>query len=353
MEEGGIFMQTATQAPSQLDNPGLSQSMMQMITGYWVSSSIYTVAKLGIADILTAGPLGVDKIARKTRTNEDFLYRLLRALSSIGIFEELDGKTFQLTDMAQLLRSDVPNSMRAIAIMMGEEHYQAWGRLKESVETGKLPFEMVYGMGVFEYFEKNPEVGETFNDAMTNLTRTMHSAIISYYDFSPFRKIVDVGGGHGTLLSMILKEYPQLSGVLFDLPHVASGAAPTMQASGVADRCQIVSGDFFQAVTPGGDAYVMSHIIHDWSDKAALAILRNVHQAMNDDGRLLVVECVIEPSNTSSLGKFMDLNMLVMTPGGRERTEEEFRTLLDAAGFTLNRVIPTNCEHCIIEGLKK
>jgi hypothetical protein len=346
------MLETAMPHAAESKQGMLSQAITQMMMGYFVSQSLYTVTKLGIPDLLANGPENVTELAQKSGSYEDYLYRILRMLAKTGVFKQLPDRTFQLTDMGHLLRSDVSNSMRPMILMTGSEHYQAWGALFDCVKTGKRPFETVYGMNVFEYFEKHPEAGELFNDAMSSLVRNSHSAVIEHYDFSPFNTLVDIGGGHGLLLSMILTRYPNLKGILFDLPHVVKGATDTFEQAGITDRCEIQSGDFFKAVAAGGDVYIMSHIIHDWNDEACITLLKNTHQAMTDNGKLLLVETVIQGENAPIAGEMMDLNMLVMTPGGRERTEEEYRTLLEKAGFRLERIIPTDCNHSIIESVK-
>jgi hypothetical protein len=343
---------TATASP-QIQNSDVQAfpAMMQMITGYWVSVCIYVAAKLGVADVLSGQQaLSVAELAKQVQANEDYLYRILRALAGVGIFKELAGKRFEQTAFSDLLRADVPGSMRGIALMMGEEHYRAWGHLFESVKTGKRPFEAVYGMPVFEYFQKNSEASEIFNDAMTGFASNLHAAVVAAYDFSGFQKIVDVGGGHGALLSVILKNYPKLQGVLFDLPHVVQGAS---LAQDLKERIEIVGGDFFQSVYTGGDVYILSTVIHDWDDAAAVKILRNVHAAMPDSGILLLSENVVEPDNQPSPAKFLDINMLVMTEGGRERSSEEYRELFRGAGFELTRTIPTPAGLYVIEGIKR
>jgi hypothetical protein len=343
---------TTTPAP-QIQNQDVQgfPAMMQMITGYWVSMSIYVVAKLKIADRLQAEqPTPVSDLAKQAGANEDFLYRLMRALAGVGIFKESDGKCFTQTPLSQLLRSDVRGSMHGIAVMMGEEHYQAWGHLLESVRTGNRPFEMVYGMPVFEYFEKNPQAGEIFNSAMTGFASAIHGAIVATYDFSAFKTLVDVGGGHGMLLSTILEKNPALRGVLFDLPHVVQGACIP---EALKNRAEIVGGDFFQSVYAGADAYILSTVIHDWADDQAISILKHIHAAMPAQATLLLSENVVEPDNQPSPAKFLDINMLVMTEGGRERSGEEFRVLLQKAGFELKRIIPTPSGICVLEGIKR
>ncbi len=347
---------TSTPASSteQLDvQAAFAAPLMQMMTGYWISQGIYAVAKLGIPDLLKDGPKTADAMAGELNAHPDFLYRLLRALASIGVFSETTPKTFELTPRGHLLRSDVPHTMRPVALMIGGEHYEAWGHLAEGVLSGQTPFEATYGMGVFEYFEKNPQASEIFNAAMTALVKNDHAVVASHYDFRPFRKIVDIGGGHGLLLATILKKNPHLSGVVFDLPHVVSGAESYLKQEAVSERCVTVSGDFFHSVPEGGDVYILSHIIHDWRDESSIKILKNIHHVLPSHGKVLLVETVITSGDDSAAGKWMDLNMLVMTPGGRERTEEEFSQLFEQSGFRLNQIIPTPKGISIIEGVKK
>jgi ubiquinone/menaquinone biosynthesis C-methylase UbiE len=254
--------------------------------------------------------------------------------------------------LAETLRRDAPGSMRAFAMAeLGQEHFIAWGNLLHSVKTGEIAFDNHFGQPVWEYYAAHPEDAAVFNDAMTGLTEMVNAAVVPAYDFSGFRKIVDVGGGHGALLAAILKSNPAARGVLFDLPHVAEGAEARLVAEGVRDRCEIASEDFFKSVTEGGDAYVMKFIIHDWDDEKSVAIMKNIHRAMADGGKLLVIEQIVPEDNSPAFAKFIDINMLVMT-GGRERTEKEFAELFAAAGFRLTRVVPTKSPFCVIEAVR-
>jgi hypothetical protein len=325
-------------------------AMMQMITGYWVSASIYAVTRLGIPDLLEMGPLGYEDLARRTEANADYLYRVLRALCGVGIFHELPEKVFEQTPLSRMLACDTPGSMRGIALMMGEEHYQVWGRLYKTLKAGDSAFESVYGMPVFEYFEKKPQSGEIFNQAMTSFASGMHRAALGVYDFSRFNTIVDVGGGHGALLTGILRQCPSVQGILFDLPHVVSDA--NIPAD-LASRLSKAPGDFFREVHPGADAYVLSTVIHDWSDDLALKILRNIHAAMPEHGTLLLLENMVEADNQPSPAKFLDINMLLMTEGGRERSSAEYRKLFADAGFELTHIVPTPSRICVLEGRKR
>jgi SAM-dependent methyltransferase len=325
-------------------------AMLQMISGFWISRAIYIAAKLGIADHLRDEPRTFDELAAATGTHAPSLYRVLRALASVGIFTEDEKRRFALTPLADTLRTDVPDSLRAFAtVELGEEHYPAWGELLHSVKTGEIAFDRAFSMPVWKFFEQNPENAKTFNDAMTGFTLAVNDAVLSSYDFSSIGKIVDVGGGHGSLIASILKANPQMRGVLFDAPPVIEGARRRIRDEGIAERCEAVAGDFFESVPRGGDSYIVKWIIHDWDDERSISILKNCHRAMAENGRLLLVEAVVPHGSQPHFSKYMDLNMLVMT-GGRERTEDEYRALLKASGFRLTRIIPTESPMSIIEG---
>jgi O-methyltransferase domain/Dimerisation domain len=326
-------------------------AFMQMINGYWVSQSIYVAAKLGIADRLIDGPKHCEVLATETGANSHSIYRLLRGLASIGIFSETEPHCFALTPLAQFLRSDGPDSLHAVAVMSGEEHYRAWGDLLYSVKTGENAFEHVYGMPIFPYYSQNPEPAQIFDRAMTGYSSTEIEAVVASYDFSTIHTLVDVGGGHGSLLISILQANPYLRGILFDQGTVLEGAPPLIEAEGVTDRCNLAAGNFFESVPMGGDAYILKHIVHDWGDEKAIAILKRCREVMPETGKLLIVEQVIPPGNEPFMGKFLDLNMLVMCPGGCERTEAEYQSLLAQAGFQLTKIVPTQTFASVIEGV--
>ncbi len=326
--------------------------MNRLITGYWTTQMVYVAAKLGLADLLATGPRTAEDLAQATSTNAAALYRLLRALASVGVFAEDDSRRFALTPTAACLRSEQPGSQRALAIMSGEEHYLAWGQLLYSVQTGQIGFDKLFGMPVFDFLSQNLEQAKVFDAAMVGVHGRETSAMTDVYDFSAFGTLADVGGGNGSLLTTVLQKHPALRGMLYDLPGVTERAKVSLQAAGVADRCQVIGGSFFESVPSGADAYLMRHILHDWDDEKATTILRNIHRAMKPDGRLLVIEGVIAPGNEPSFGKLLDLTMLVI-PGGKERTEAEFRELFRAGGFELSQIVPTAAEVCVIEGVKQ
>ncbi len=325
------------------------ETLLRMMTSYWASQAVYVAAKLGIADLLAEGPVACDTLAAATGSHAPSLYRLLRTLASAGVFTESAPGHFAITPTAALLRSGTPDSMRSLAIIYAEECYQAWGDMLHAIRTGEPAFEHHYGMPAFEYFARHPEVGQVFNEAMIGYTHRVASAAVAAYDFSPFAVVVDVGGGHGALLAAILRAHPAARGILFDLPHVMEGAAGFLEEAGVADRCERAGGDFFTAVPAGGDAYVLSQILHDWDDERCLAILRQCRRAIREDGKVLVVELVLPPGEEPSFGKWLDVHMLAMTSGGKERTEAEYAALFAATGFALTRAVPMAAGQSVVE----
>jgi ubiquinone/menaquinone biosynthesis C-methylase UbiE len=264
------------------------------------------------------------------------LYRLLRALASIGIFAEEEDH-FVLTPLAECL---LDPSTKAMATMRGEIQCRAWGELLFSVQTGQSAFEKVYGKPIFNYFSEYPETGRLFDQAMTGVHGRETDAMLEAYAFTGVGTLADIGGGNGSVLTAILRRYPAMRGILFDLPGVAERARAIIEAAGLVARCQVVAGNFFEAVRPGADAYLMRHVVHEWDDDKATTLLRNCRRAMRQGGKLLVVEGVIPPANEPSVSKFFYLAMMVL-PGGMVRTEAEYRQLLEAAGFRLNRLVPT------------
>jgi hypothetical protein len=325
-------------------------AIFEMACGYWVSQSLYVAAKLGIADLVADGPKTADQLAAATGMHGPSLYRVLRALASKGVFAEDSERRFGLTPLAECLLSR-PGSQRAMVLMMGEEHYQAYGELLYSVQTGKPSFVKVMGEPVFDYMSKHPEAAAIFDEAMTGIHGAETAAMIDAYDFSQFGTVVDIGGGNGTVIRTVLEKNPTVSGVLYDLPHVVQRAQPLFDASSVAGRAKLIGGSFFESVPPGGDAYMMRHIIHDWYDDECRTILKNCHAVMRPDAKLLVIDTVIEPGNTPQFAKYLDITMLTI-PGGKERTAAEFRELFASAGFELTRVVPTRSSVSIVEGRK-
>ena len=335
-------------ANKQVNEQPASLQMLQIISGFWISRAVYAIAKLGIPDLLKSGPKTTEELASATKMHAPSLFRVLRALVSVGILHS-DGGRFVQTPLSETLVTDSPGSLRWFAVSeLGQEHYPAWGNLMHSVKTGEIAFDNFFGVDVWNYFQQNPDDAAIFNNSMSNMTAATNEAITSRYDFSGFDTIVDVGGGHGGLITEILKANPKLKGVLFDAEEVIGGARQKLEAAGVADRCETIPGDFFRSVPGGGDAYILKWIIHDWNDEKAITILSNVRKQMPQNGRLIVIDCVVPETDEPDFSKFIDLNMLVMT-GGKERTAKEFDELLSAAGFKLQRVIPTDLPTSIVE----
>jgi len=321
-----------------------------MMTGYWVSQSIYIAAKLGVADLLADGPRPVEALATATESHAPSLYRVLRALASVGIFTEESPHTFALTPIASLLRTGTPDSMAALAIMYAEEQYRAWGNALHSVRTGETAFEHHFGMSYFAYLAQHPASDRVFNQAMTGYTHQVASAVADTYDFSAFGSVVDVGGSYGTLLAAILQRNPTARGILFDQPHVAAAAGEQLAKNGVAERCTTVGGDFFVEIPAGGDVYLLAQILHDWDDERSTAILRQCRRAIPEYGKLLVIELVLPPGEEPFIGKWLDLHMLVLL-GARERTEAEYGALFRDTGFELTRVVPTPAGPSVVEAV--
>ena len=331
-----------------MTQPTPQDQLAGMITGYWVSQMVHVAAKLGLADRLNDGPKTADDLATATGTHARSLYRLLRALASVGVFSEGDDRRFSQTPLSECLRRDVPGSQWAMAVMMGDEHYHAWGDLLESVRTGQTAFDRLYGKPIFEYLGERPEQARVFDAAMTSIHGRETQAVLDAYDLSDVGVLADVGGGNGTNLIGVLGRYPEMRGVLFDLPHVVERASVNLERAGLSDRCEVVGGDFFGSIPVEADAYFLRHIIHDWDDEKAGLILRNIRSSMPEGARLIVVEHVLPPGDEPSFGKLLDLNMLLL-PGGVERTAEEFRRLYEAAGFRLTRIVPAQGDLSVVE----
>jgi hypothetical protein len=303
-----------------------SSTLLDMIAGKWACQALAVASELGIADLLKDGPLTCAELAAKTGASEDGLYRLLRALAGINLLSESDKRSFALTDLGKYLRSEVTGSVSGYAQFLGHDlTWRPWGRLLDSVKTGKASFDGVFGKPVFEYVAAEPEAAAILNLGMTSISLIETSAIVESYDFTGIEKLVDVAGGHGYLLASILKANPGMQGVLFEMPHALEGAQKLLTEQGVKNRSEIVGGDFFAAVPPGGDAYILKHIVHDWDDERSIRILRKCHGAMKRGGKILLAEVVVGSGADSQFARLLDLEMLVLTPGGRERTRQEFQ----------------------------
>src|SRR5215212_9361366 len=331
---GEDFMSKQKSEPSAQQMPP-DAYLLQLAFAPMLTQALYVAAKLGVADLLAEKPLPVSELAARTKTHERSLYRILRSLASVGVFEETDPKVFALTPYAEPLRSDAPNSLRNGAIFMGAEwHWRVWGNMLYSVQTGKPAWGYTHGAEVFDYFALNPEQAEIFNRAMTEGSVGVAPSIVEAYDFSGFGTITDIAGGHGHLLAQVLKANPNVKGILFDVPSVIEGADALLKKENAAVRVEKVAGDFFASRLPVSDAYMMKHIIHDWDDERSIQILKNIRAAMPDHGKVLIIEAVAPAGNEPHYSKLLDLEMLV-SPGGVERTQEEYAELLGAAGLRL------------------
>jgi len=341
---------TTTQVLARADNTAFER-VMQLANGLAVSSALYTATKLDIPDLLAQGARPISELATATGSNEDALYRVLRALASVGVFTESAGRRFGLTPVSEALRGGVAGSAKELVLWLGNRfHSHVWAELSYSVKTGKPAVELVYGKPAFEAMAAQPDVAQDFNMAMTGVSRRLAPAVLEAYDFSGIETLMDIAGGHGFILCEILRKYPDLQGILFDLESVVQDPRCTQCLLNVNHRCRTLAGNFFEHIPAGADAYYMQHIIHDWDDERALKILGNCRQALRSqkNGKLLVVDSVIPEDSDPHSGKLLDLEML-LGPGGRERTEAEFRALFARAGFEIARIVPTRVADCVIE----
>ncbi|WP_156745341.1 methyltransferase [Mycobacterium sp. 1165178.9] len=326
-----------------------AKAMQGLILGAWVAQTITAVADLGVADALADRPLQLDELASRVGADSDALHRVLRALICKGIFAQGDDGRYQLTPRADVLRSDAPISMAALARLVGApQEREHWSLLTQTIRTGTSPVQELRGKRFFDYLRDEPEYSAIFNDAMTGLSAYVDGPLVKAYDFTPFATIVDVAGGHGRLLAAILASAPNTQGVLFDLPGVVAEAAPLLRKLDVAQRVRLVAGSFFSDVPSGADAYVLKHIVHDWSDDAALRILQNVRRAAPTGAALLLVETVIPQDNSEFTGKIADIEMLLFNDG-RERTAKEYQRLLEKAGFEMTHIFDTETDFSVIE----
>lgn len=342
---------TATVSQESNDPAALFTRMRSLINGYQVTQMIYVVAKLGIADLIGDGIKSSEWIATETSTDPAAVKRMLRALVSFGVFNEDEPGSFSVTAMGKLLQTSNPGSVRAMALLNGEEFYTSWGELMYSIQTGDPAFRKIYGATTFDYRAVRPEKLLQFNNFMSRMIILTAQSVVESYDFSDMHTVIDVGGGNGTMISAILRANPHLKGAIFDLEFVQADAEQYLHAAGVADRCEFISGSFFDSIPSGGDLYIMSRVIHDWTDEESIAILTNCRKAMSDNAKLILVEIVMpEKMEPGMLMNNPDMQMLVLT-SGQERTENEYRYLYAQAGITLTRIVPLKAQASIIEGV--
>lgn len=322
-------------------------------SNFVISRALYAFAKLGIADLLGDGAIRSEALAAAAGVNPKALYRLLRTLSTADVVFESEDHRFSLGPLGEALRSDAPGSMRAWTIFSGEPYYlQAWEEIVHSIRTGQPAWEHVHRMSIFEYFGKYAEAGAVFDQAMTSLSAGEAPAIVAAYDFSDIRKLADIGGGQGLLLTTILKSHPGMAGVLFDRADALDGVSDQLAAKGLAARCDVVPGDFFQSVPAGADAYLLKYVIHDWDDEGSLVILRNCRRSMTNNAKLLLIETIVPKPGESHFAKLQDLEMMVIV-GSQERTVDEYSRLLEQADFRLVRVVPTAGPASILEAVPR
>ncbi len=332
--------------PDELPPP---VQLMNYIVGKWISKPIYVAAELGIADLLAEGSKSIEELAQASQSHAPFLYRMMRALASVGIFFETKNQRFELTPMAEYLKE---GAMKSFALLFNSDWSdKAWGYFLDSVKTGSTAFEMAHGMPVSDWLEKNSGAADVFNEANAIKAAGSHRVIVDAYDFSGIQTLTDVGGGLGVLMAEILMANPLMQGVVADTPAVIQKAKKIIQSRSLTDRCEAVACDFFKEIPAGSDGYLMSNILHDWSDEQCHLILRNCHKAMTLESKLIIVEMVVPPGNQPSIAKLLDLEMMVTT-GGRERTKTEFKSLLESCGFKFARIISTKENICVIEGIR-
>ena len=330
--------------------------LLKTLTGSWISRAVYAAAKVQIADHLADGPRTAEELAAEIGVAARPLYRLLRALAGVGVFAWDAGERFRLNPTAELLREDAPDSLWAMAVMLGEEQDRCWADLIETLRTGERAFDRLYGRPVFDYLREHPEQARIFDAAMSGWSGRETRAMLEAYDLSGVETLADIGGGVGSKIAAVLGRYPAMRGLLFDVPQAVEKARPLLEAAGVSDRCVVVGGDFFRGVPGGADAYLLSHVLHDWDDAKAGLILDNLRRGTPKGARLLVLEYVVpdvvsaHDGDGVSFGKLLDLHMMLV-PGGLERTKAEYERLLADHGFRVTRVVPSPGDVSVIEGV--
>jgi hypothetical protein len=327
------------------------ETIYRMLSGYRVTQAISVAATLGIADLLAGSVRTSDDLAMEAGVDPDALYRLMRALAGLGLLTEEPDRAFRLTELGAVLRSDAQTSMRGWAEFVGTtDHWQAWGALLLGIQTGENAYQLVHGADSWTLRARHPERAAVFNRAMTSMSGLDNARMLDAFDFGRFSRVVDVGGGHGSFLASILSRHPRVHGVLFDQPHVVAGAGPLLDGAGVADRCEVIGGDMFVSVPPAGNAYILRHILHDWADADCVRILHTCRLATLPGAALLIVERELGGPNDTWESALSDLNMLV-GPGGRERTAEEYARLVERAGFRFIGTTSSGASHAVFECL--
>ncbi len=342
-------MLTETLGATQEGAPPALEKVLQLIANQWLARSLYVVAKLEVADLIAEGHRSVVQLAERTQMHPNSLYRVMRALASTGYFTEVGSREFELTSLGASLKKDAPGAVRStILTLTGQLQWESWSETLHSVKTGETGIKKVFGKNLFEYLDENPEEAAWFNEMMEGSHTAEAPAVAQAYAFSSEsgKTIADLGGGSGILLSTILKTHPQVKGVLFDLSHVAEQATARFKGMALSDRSQFVEGNFFEFV-PEADVYILSHVLHDWTDEQCITILENCKKA-NPAAKVLVIGMVIPPGDTFHPGKLIDLQMLTLL-GGQERTKEEYAALFTRAGYTLAQIVPIQSRANVLE----
>ena len=326
-----------------------TEQLNLMLNSAALSRAVSSIAELGVADLVQSGqPQPIEHLAKASKTHEPSLYRILRFLASHGVFRETENRHFDHTPLSAALRTDAPGSFRAGAQMF-HHIFAGWNGLHHSIQTGEPAFDKVYGAPIFDYIQAHPELGPVFDAGMTSFNCYETTAMLDAYDFTGINVLADIGGGNGSLISAILERYPKMKGILYDLGHVGERAKKNLKAAGLADRCTVMEGSFFESIPAGADAYLFRHIIHDWTDQQCAQILGHCRKVIPANGKLLIADCVVPPGNTLCPAKDIDMIMLAF-PGGQERTEAQFRSLLKSSGFELKSITPTKTMISVIEG---
>jgi len=340
--------------PPDSEKPGSTPAsrMREIMLAYFTSRALWTAAELDVAGSLAAGPMPMSELARRVKADASALHRVLRALASLGIFAEDDQGRFRNTELSELLLEGRPDSLRDLVLLFGHETgWKSWGALLHTVRTGETGFDHVYGQKFFDYLVQQPPVAALFDRAMASASSMTNAAMVEAYDFSALGSVVDVAGGVGAALCAMLKAAPDLRGILFDLPHVKARAEEFIARAGFSARCRFVAGSFFESLPAGADLYFLKHILHDWDDEGCNRILKTCLSVCKPRARLMICERIVPLGNDPSPAKWIDLHMMLTTHGGRERTEREYRSLLERAGFRLARVVPTRSIWSLIEAV--
>ncbi len=333
--------QTSTMPPPQ--------QMFQFITGYWVSQTVGALAQLGVCDQFTEGARTAAEVASDVGANPRALFRVLRAAATLGMFTHHPDDRFSLTPLGETLKSDVPGSMRDMAIAQTSPgHWLPWGRFEDAIKSGAEQASLVHGKPIFDYYGEHADERVAFMGAMAGMSSLVAGELVRLVDFSDCKLVADIGGASGALLAQVLDAHPEAAGILYDLPNVAEDARSVVAARGHAARCEIVGGDFFESAPTGADAYILKMILHDWNDEQSVTILRNIAKGMKQGSRVYVIEMVIPDDNSPSAAQLMDLNMLTMLPGC-ERTQSEYAVLFTAAGLKLQKLTHTHSPMQIME----